>query len=166
MAVRQFLGLGGANFALYTLWLPEQYPTSCRASAFAFATSVGRFGGAGSDYGMAVAVDATGAVLVSGRFEDSIELGGPALLAPEGSQDAFLLELSPDGAHVWSRRFGGPGADQSYAVAAFFPSPLSAQSSTGPVCSVKLASCLPLVASQTFAVLSRLHVRIFFPSPL
>jgi nitrate/nitrite transporter NarK len=42
-----FLGVGGANFALYTLWLPEQYPTECRASAFAFATSVGRFVGAG-----------------------------------------------------------------------------------------------------------------------
>ena len=42
-----FLGLGGGNFALYTLWLPEQYATDCRASAFAFATSVGRFIAAG-----------------------------------------------------------------------------------------------------------------------
>ena len=42
-----FLGFGGANFAMYTLWLPEQYSTDCRASAFAFATSVGRFAGAG-----------------------------------------------------------------------------------------------------------------------
>ena len=42
-----FLGLGGANFAMYTLWLPEQYPTEIRGSAFAFATSVGRFVGAG-----------------------------------------------------------------------------------------------------------------------
>lgn len=41
-----FLGFGGANFAVYTLWLPEQYPTSCRASAFAFSTSFARFGGA------------------------------------------------------------------------------------------------------------------------
>ena len=42
-----FLGVGGANFAMYTLWLPEQYSTDCRASAFAFTTSVGRFVGAG-----------------------------------------------------------------------------------------------------------------------
>lgn len=42
-----FLGLGGANFAMYTLWLPEQYPTECRASAFAFSTSAARFIGAG-----------------------------------------------------------------------------------------------------------------------
>ena len=41
------LGVGGANFAIYTLWLPEQYRTECRASAFAFATSFGRFIAAG-----------------------------------------------------------------------------------------------------------------------
>jgi MFS family permease len=39
------LGLGGANFALYTVWLPELYPTDCRASAIAFISSVGRFVG-------------------------------------------------------------------------------------------------------------------------
>jgi MFS family permease len=42
-----FLGFGGANFAMYTLWLPEQYRTECRASAFAFSTSFARFLGAG-----------------------------------------------------------------------------------------------------------------------
>jgi MFS family permease len=42
-----FLGIGGANFAVYTLWLPEQYRTECRGSAFAFATSFGRFAAAG-----------------------------------------------------------------------------------------------------------------------
>jgi MFS family permease len=42
-----FLGFAGTNFAVYTLWLPEQYPTECRASAFAFSTSFARFGGAG-----------------------------------------------------------------------------------------------------------------------
>jgi MFS family permease len=46
-AVLFALGVGGANFALYTIWLPEQYSTECRGSAFAFATSVGRFVGAG-----------------------------------------------------------------------------------------------------------------------
>ena len=40
-----FLGFGGANFALYTLWLPEQYTTDCRASAIGFVSSVGRFVG-------------------------------------------------------------------------------------------------------------------------
>jgi MFS family permease len=41
------LGVGGANFAMYTLWVPEQYPTEIRGSAFAFNTSAGRFIGAG-----------------------------------------------------------------------------------------------------------------------
>lgn len=40
-----FLGLGGANFAMYTLWIPEQYTTACRASAIGFTSSVGRFVG-------------------------------------------------------------------------------------------------------------------------
>jgi MFS family permease len=47
MACLFALGVGGANFAVYTLWLPEQYRTGCRASAFAFSTSMGRFAAAG-----------------------------------------------------------------------------------------------------------------------
>ncbi len=42
-----FLGVGGANFVVYSFWLPEQYATDCRVSAFAFTTNVGRFAGAG-----------------------------------------------------------------------------------------------------------------------
>jgi len=56
------LGIGGANFAMYTLWLPEQYPTDCRASAFAFATSVGRFVGAGITFLVGSGVQAYGTV--------------------------------------------------------------------------------------------------------
>ena len=41
-----FLGLGGANFIVYSFWLPEQYGTECRASAFAFTTNIGRFAAA------------------------------------------------------------------------------------------------------------------------
>ena len=40
-----FMGLGGANFAVYTIWLPELYTTDCRASAVGFISSVGRFAG-------------------------------------------------------------------------------------------------------------------------
>jgi MFS family permease len=40
------LGLGGANFIVYSFWLPEQYGTECRASAFAFTTNIGRFAAA------------------------------------------------------------------------------------------------------------------------
>jgi MFS family permease len=40
-----FMGLGGANFAIYTIWLPELYITDCRASAIGYISSVGRFVG-------------------------------------------------------------------------------------------------------------------------
>ena len=45
-----FVGVGGGSFALYILWLPEQYRTECRGSAFALATCVGRFVAAGATF--------------------------------------------------------------------------------------------------------------------
>jgi hypothetical protein len=44
------VGVGGGSFALYLVWLPEQYRTECRGSAFAFATCVGRFAAAGATF--------------------------------------------------------------------------------------------------------------------
>jgi MFS family permease len=41
------LGLAGANFAMYTLWLPELYETSSRGSGMGFISSIGRFVGVG-----------------------------------------------------------------------------------------------------------------------
>jgi MFS family permease len=46
MVILFFLGFGGGNFAIFSLWLPEQYHTEVRATAFAFTTSIGRFIGA------------------------------------------------------------------------------------------------------------------------
>jgi len=45
-----FLGFFGGNFAIFSLWIPEQYGTSVRATAFAFTTSFGRFVGAGVNF--------------------------------------------------------------------------------------------------------------------
>lgn len=45
-----FLGFFGGNFAIFSLWLPEQYGTTVRATAFAFATSSGRLIGAGVNF--------------------------------------------------------------------------------------------------------------------
>lgn len=41
-----FLGVGGANYTVYSFWMPEQYDTQCRASALSFGQNVGRFVGA------------------------------------------------------------------------------------------------------------------------
>jgi MFS family permease len=51
-----FMGFAGGNFAVFSLWLPEQYDTRVRATAFAFATSVGRFIGAGVNFALGAAV--------------------------------------------------------------------------------------------------------------
>jgi len=50
------LGFFGGNFTLFTLWLPEQFETRVRATAFAFCTSVGRFIGAGVNFLLGAAV--------------------------------------------------------------------------------------------------------------
>jgi MFS family permease len=51
-----FLGFFGGNFAVFSLWLPEQFGTAVRATAFAFCTSFGRFVGAGVNFLIGAAV--------------------------------------------------------------------------------------------------------------
>ncbi len=60
MSVLFFLGLFGGNFAIFSLWLPEQFGTEVRGTAFAFCTSVGRFIGAGVNFALAGAVASMG----------------------------------------------------------------------------------------------------------
>ena len=80
-----FLGLGGANFAVYTLWLPEQYPTECRASAFAFCTSFARFGGAGITFLVGAGVQHFGSLGIPVALT-SIAFGIGLLLLPFGAE--------------------------------------------------------------------------------
>lgn len=60
MVILFFLGVGGGNFAMYSLWLPEQYRTDVRATAFAFTTSIGRFIGAIATFVIGAAVKGMG----------------------------------------------------------------------------------------------------------
>ncbi len=75
-----FLGLGGANFAMFTLWLPEQYPTECRASAFAFTTSIGRFIGAGITFLVGAGVSYFGTIGIPVAITSVAFLIGLALI--------------------------------------------------------------------------------------
>ena len=50
------LGFAGGNFTDFSIWLPEQYDTRVRATAFAFCTSVGRFLGAGVNFALGAVV--------------------------------------------------------------------------------------------------------------
>jgi MFS family permease len=60
IAVLFFLGFFGGNFAIFSLWLPEQYGTTVRATAFAFTTSFGRFIAAGVNFGVGAMVSRMG----------------------------------------------------------------------------------------------------------
>ena len=80
-----FLGFGGANFAVYTLWLPEQYPTECRASAFAFSTSFARFAGAGVTFLVGAGVQRCGSIGIPVALT-SIAFAMGLLLVPFGAE--------------------------------------------------------------------------------
>jgi len=75
------------------------------------------FGSVGAEYGYAIAVDGYGDVLVVGRFNSILNLGG-ATFNSAGSDDSFVAKLSGiDGSHQWSRSFGSAGYDYATAVA-------------------------------------------------
>jgi hypothetical protein len=63
-----------------------------------------------------VATDGEGNVIVAGGFMASFDLGGGAL-SLSGPSDTYLAKLDPDGAHLWSKRFGGPGGMSSNGLA-------------------------------------------------
>src|SRR5439155_1723005 len=79
-------------------------------------TWVSRYGGTASDSGTAVAVDATGNILVAGYFQGSMDLGGSPLVSA-GGYDVFLAKFSAAGVHQWSKRFGGSGDEFVNAIA-------------------------------------------------
>jgi hypothetical protein len=83
---------------------------TCRAS---WAES---FGGAGNEYVEGVATDANGNVYVAGFFDGPANFGG-AVLAPAGATDVFVASYTADGAHRWSRRFGGTSGDVATRIA-------------------------------------------------
>src|SRR5215831_412959 len=62
IAVLFFMGFAGGSFAAFSLWLPEQYDTRVRATAFAFTTSVGRFVGAGVNFALGALVLSMGSL--------------------------------------------------------------------------------------------------------
>lgn len=55
-----------------------------------------RFGGTGSDGGHSVGVDSAGKVLVTGRFQGTIDFGGGALTSADiQAFDTFLAKFAP-----------------------------------------------------------------------
>jgi hypothetical protein len=65
------------------------------------------FGGPGLDAPSAIALDADGNIVLSAASHDTIDFGGGPLPGL-GGRDICLAKLTPDGVHLWSRRFGDP----------------------------------------------------------
>jgi hypothetical protein len=63
------------------------------------------------------ATSAGGDVVVVSSFRGTASLGGGALVATGASADVFLVRYrSSDGAHVWSRRYGGTNTETAHAI--------------------------------------------------
>lgn len=75
-----------------------------------------RLGGTGYEIVTEIAVDGTGHLLITGGFEGTTDLGGGPLTSA-GNGDIFVARYDPDGAHLWSRRFGDTGDDSGVAIA-------------------------------------------------
>lgn len=75
-----------------------------------------RFGDTSDQRAKAVAVDATGNVIITGFFYGGVDFGGGALLSA-GAGDVFIASFSTDGAHRWSKRFGDGSNQRANAVA-------------------------------------------------
>jgi len=64
------------------------------------------FGQSGDDEGVRVVFDPAGNVILAARNNGgALDFGGGPL-ANAGDLDIFLAKFAPDGAHVWSKRFG------------------------------------------------------------
>jgi hypothetical protein len=75
------------------------------------------FGGAGFEDARSVAVDSAGNVYVAFDFDGTLNIGGVVLTAEGTSIDLGLIKLSPGGAVIWAKRFGGANSDLAKAVA-------------------------------------------------
>jgi hypothetical protein len=76
-----------------------------------------RFGATDYDVPYAVTADGSGNVIVTGSFYGTVDFGGGPLTSA-GSYDIFVAKFSGvDGAHLWSRQFGGPNQDTGNGVA-------------------------------------------------
>jgi len=71
-----------------------------------------KFGDSNIQYARALAVDASGNVIITGYFQQNVDFGGGVLTASGQSFDAFVAKFDTAGQHLWSRRYGD-ATDQS-----------------------------------------------------
>ncbi|WP_437571041.1 hypothetical protein [Sorangium sp. So ce542] len=74
------------------------------------------FGDSGFQDGRGVAIGSDGSAIITGYFSGSINFGGTTQ-SSGGGVDVFVAKLDPDGAHLWSRSYGGVSNQYANAVA-------------------------------------------------
>ncbi len=65
--------------------------------------------------GTSIVVEPAGTVLVGGNFSGSIDFGGGPL-TEAGMGDFFVTKLDGNGGYLWSKRYGGSGAEYQLAM--------------------------------------------------
>ncbi|MCC7291506.1 MAG: hypothetical protein IT449_05530 [Phycisphaerales bacterium] len=79
------------------------------------------FGGPDRDYPEAVAVEASGAILLVGTFREDVDFdpdGQHFVRISNGGDDLFVLKLTPDGHFDWAKTIGGERTDRAKVVMA------------------------------------------------
>jgi hypothetical protein len=66
------------------------------------------FGAGSPDNGTGITFDPQGNIIASGRFSATVNLGGPVYTAT--FTDHFLLKMTGNGNHIWSKTFGSGAA--------------------------------------------------------
>jgi len=74
-------------------------------------------GGIYDDWGYGIVVDGTGKVLVTGDTASFGWISGGFDTTHNGGYDAFVVELSGSGSHLWSTYLGGSDDDHGYGIA-------------------------------------------------
>jgi SdrD B-like domain/Beta-propeller repeat len=75
------------------------------------------FGGPGTDQSAGIALDATGAAYVTGRFSGTVAFDNAHTLTGAGDADAFVLKLNSSGDVVYASQAGGSGHDVGIGLA-------------------------------------------------
>jgi hypothetical protein len=74
------------------------------------------FGGLNEDAALAVTVDGSNNVIITGFFNNTINFGGGMLIS-NGMREFYLAKFDADGNHVWSLSDGSPLSDGAHGIA-------------------------------------------------